>query len=327
MRAGDVGRRVARRAGHDDLGASPRPVERRLDVTVGDLARGARPVQRDERDTAGAGRAGGTRREPGRPLGDRRGPARTRHRLVHQAPLHGPAAAHPGRVGGEVVRQVAAHPALVGQPGQPAGAGQDAEQRQLGQRHGRRAVVDQHDVLAGQRELVTAAGGGAVERREIGLPRARGGVLHRVARLVGELAEVHLPAVLRRGQHPDIRTGAEDPVLAAGEHHDAHLGMLEAQPLGRVVQLDVDAQVVRVEFQLVAGHQAAGLVDVHRQGGDRALDGVSPVPVTRGLGAEIDAHAGCCRAGHVGQARHGPPPADAGWMTHPTLYKQPHVRQ
>ena len=51
-------------------------------------------------------------------------------------------------------------------------------------------------------------------------------------------------------------------VLAAGDDHRAHLGVLEAQPLDGVVQLDVDAQVVGVELELVAGHQAAVLVDV-----------------------------------------------------------------
>ena len=37
----------------------------------------------------------------------------------------------------------------------------------------------------------------------------------------------------------------------------------------RVVQLDVDAEVVRVELELVAGADAAVLADVHRERGDR----------------------------------------------------------
>ncbi len=67
-------------------------------------------------------------------------------------------AAHAVRAGGEDVGAVPADTALVHQPGQAAGAGQHAEQRHLGQRHRRGVVVDQHDVLAGQRQLVPAAG-------------------------------------------------------------------------------------------------------------------------------------------------------------------------
>jgi hypothetical protein len=46
--------------------------------------------------------------------------------------------------------------------------------------------------------------------------------------------------------------------------------VLEAQPLDRVVQLDVDAEVVGIELQLVAGPEPAVLADVQRERGDRA---------------------------------------------------------
>ena len=74
----------------------------------------------------------------------------------------------------------------------------------------------------------------------------------------------------------------------------AHLGVLEAQPLHGVVELDVHAEVVGVQLQLVARDQAALLVDVHGQGGDRAVDGEPPVPVLPGMRAEV--HSGL--AGH-----------------------------
>ena len=45
---------------------------------------------------------------------------------------------------------------------------------------------------------------------------------------------------------------------AAGEHDGLDLGVLEAQALHGVVQLDVDAEVVGVELQLVVVAQAAG---------------------------------------------------------------------
>ncbi len=68
----------------------------------------------------------------------------------------------------------------------------------------------------------------------------------------------------------------------------AHLGVLEPQPLHRVVQLDVHAEVVGVELELVAGAQAALLVDVHGEGRDRAVDGEPPVLVALRGHSELD---------------------------------------
>src|SRR6185369_11505619 len=66
------------------------------------------------------------------------------------------------------------------------------------------------------------------------------------------------------------------------------LGMLEAQPLHGVGQFDVDAKVVGIELELVAGAQPAILVDVHREKGDAILEGELPMPVAARLGAEVD---------------------------------------
>jgi hypothetical protein len=55
--------------------------------------------------------------------------------------------------------------------------------------------------------------------------------------------------------------------------------VLEAEALDRVVELDVHAQVVGVELQLVAGDQATLLVHVHGEGGKRAVGGKSPMTV------------------------------------------------
>ena len=52
--------------------------------------------------------------------------------------------------------------------------------------------------------------------------------------------------------------------LRAGDDDRAHLGVLEADALQRVVQLDVDAEVVAVELELVARAEAAVLGDVQR---------------------------------------------------------------
>ncbi|MOA33485.1 hypothetical protein D3C78_1547840 [compost metagenome] len=100
--------------------------------------------------------------------------ARLHHRLelrglgdgVHQAPVDGALAAHAFDAGAEDIGQVVADLALVGHARQTARAGQHAQQRHLGQRHGRRTVIDQHDLVAGQRQFIAAARAGAVDGRE-----------------------------------------------------------------------------------------------------------------------------------------------------------------
>ena len=154
---------------------------------------------------------------------------------VDQAPVDGLLAPDALGPGGEHVGQVAADVALVDDPGEPAGAGQHAQQRHLGQRHRRRPVVDEHDLVARQRQLVAAAGGGAVDGGEPHLAGVGGGVLDGVAGLVGELAEVDLVVVGGPGQHLDVGAGAEHLVEPAGDDHRADLGVLEAQALDDVV--------------------------------------------------------------------------------------------
>ena len=61
----------------------------------------------------------------------------------------------------------------------------------------------------------------------------------------------------------------------------AHFRMLEAQPLHRVVEFDIDAEVVGVELEFVAVEQPAGLIDIHDQIGDLAVALDAPVAVAR----------------------------------------------
>ena len=76
----------------------------------------------------------------------------------------------------------------------------------------------------------------------------RAGVFNRQPGFVGELAEVHLPRVRRAAQHEDVRAGAEDALLQAGDDDGAGFGMLEADALDGVGELDVDAEIVRFSF-------------------------------------------------------------------------------
>ena len=89
-------------------------------------------------------------------------------------------------------------------------------------------------------------------------------------------------------QHEDVGARAEDLVLAAGEHHGTDLGVLEADATDGVVQFDVDAQVVTIELEFVAGAQAGVFVEVGHQGGHRAFELELPVVILRGMGLVVD---------------------------------------
>src|SRR5208337_5521939 len=102
------------------------------------------------------------------------------------------------------VGEVMADVALVGEAGEAAGAGQHAEQRRLGKADGAAAVVDEQDFVAGERQLVAAAGAGPVDGGEELEPLASRRVLEPVAGLVGELAEVDLPGVAGNAEHEDV---------------------------------------------------------------------------------------------------------------------------
>ena len=120
-------------------------------------------------------------------------------------------------------------------------------------------------------------------------------ILEAVARLVGELAEVHLPRVRRLTEHEDVGAGTEHPIPAAGDDDRAHARMLEANALHRVVKLDVDAEVIAVELELVAFAQSAVFVDGHRQRRDRTFDVQPPMAIALGVGFVVDrgsAHVG-----------------------------------
>ena len=68
----------------------------------------------------------------------------------------------------------------------------------------------------------------------------------------------------------------------------AHLGALEADAVDGVVELDIDAEVIGIELELVAGPQARVLVEVGKQRRDRPVELELPVFVARRLGLIVD---------------------------------------
>src|SRR5699024_6517448 len=76
---------------------------------------------------------------------------------------------------------------------------------------------------------------------------------------------------------------------------------LEAHALDRVGELDVDAEVVGIELERVARAQAALLVHVHLESGDRAVDAELPVAVA--VGGGLEPHGGKRNGGCVDGVR------------------------
>jgi hypothetical protein len=188
---GLLGARGVDHEGGDPL--VPVQLDRQVGVADGVAVDGA--VERRQRDPPGVGGTVRGRRALARDPGAVLEQLGRRGELVDEPPLDGPLAPHALLQRREDVRAVATHAPLVGHTRQAAGPGQDRQQRHLGQGHGGGVVVGQDQVVARQRQLVAATGARAVDGRDPGLARVRGGVLDAVAGLVGELAEVHLPRV------------------------------------------------------------------------------------------------------------------------------------
>ena len=220
--AGDVGRLRRRRRAHGERRRARGAVDRDVDVLVVVAVRVVVARERRQRDAAGIRGAVAALGERQRARAHRCGElARLRDR-IDQPPVLRALAAHAFGQRAEDVGEVVADAALVGDARQPAGPGQHAQQRHLRQRHRRRAVVDQEDFVAGECQLVAAARTGAVHGGEELEPGVPARILDPVARLVRELAEVHLPRVRRQAEHEDVRAGAEDTVLRAGDDDAAH---------------------------------------------------------------------------------------------------------
>src|SRR5262249_33580055 len=147
------------------------------------------------------------------------------------------------------------------------------------QAYGGVAVVDEENLITGQREFVSSARTDAVDGREELEARLLAGIFNGKPCLVGELAKGHLPGMGRSAQHEDVGAGAENALLQAGYDDDMNLGMLEAHALDRVRKLDVNSEIVRVQLQPVVVGDATVFLNVHGEGGDGSVETEFPVTV------------------------------------------------
>src|SRR6185503_19942416 len=91
--------------------------------------------------------------------------------------------------------------------------------------------------------------------------------------------EVDLPGMRRHPEHEDVGARAEDSLDGARHDHAAHLGMLETDSLQRIGELDVDAEIVGIELELVAWTNPAVFVDPHRERREGAVERELPVRI------------------------------------------------
>ena len=270
----------------DQLGQALGAIETQREMPVADFSLGLGGSERVERDP---GASGSLRIDECRDaLGHRLVEARARRDRIDQPPFDRALATHALGQRGEDVGEVAAHLALVDQAREAAGAGQHAEKCDLGQAHGRAAVVDQDYLLARERQFVTATAACAVERGDVTLAAVGGRVFDRKAGLVGKLAEVDFEAVVGVREHEDVGAGAEHPVQGAIDRDHADARMLEAQARHGVGKLDIHREIVRVELERVAGGESAGFIDLHREPRAVARGFQFPVPIAARIGLKLN---------------------------------------
>ena len=106
------------------------------------------------------------------------------------------------------------------------------------------------------------------------------GIFDAVAGFIGEFAEIYFPGVGRQSQHVNVRTGAKNAILCAGDHHRCHFGMFETDALQGVVQFNVHTEIVGIQLEPVAGPHAAFLVHIHGQRRNRAIKREPPMLIS-----------------------------------------------
>ncbi len=240
--------RCADRDGRDAL----RGIDIQTDIWVVHAVGAELALQRRQLHSFASATPGGLRSDLARYLLDAIFELGRRDELIDQPPLNGPLSFHALLNRAEEISVIPPYHPLVHNTGETAGSRQDCKQRHFGQRHRGRAVVDHDDTIGRERELVAAAGGSAVDDRHETLAGVLARILHGIARFVRELAEVDLMRVLGSGEHADVRTGAEYAVLGRAQQDDLDVRMLEPQPRQRIGKLDVDAEIIGIQLELVA---------------------------------------------------------------------------
>ena len=106
-----------------------------------------------------------------------------------------------------------------------------------------------------------------------------------------EFTEIDLPRMRGFAEHEDVRARTKYAIASASDDYRAHLRVFETNPLDSVIKLNIDAQIIGIELELVAFAQPAVLIDFHRQRRNRRtlpVDLQRPVPVLVGRRLIVD---------------------------------------
>src|SRR5262245_48375779 len=102
-------------------------------------------------------------------------------------------------------------------------------------------IVYKQDLVAGERQFITPARAGAVDRGEKLDARLAARILDRQTRFIRELAEVHFRRMGGLTEHENVGTGAEHPIFQAGDDDGSDIRVFEANALNGIGEFDIDA--------------------------------------------------------------------------------------
>ena len=85
-------------------------------------------------------------------------------------------------------------------------------------------------------------------------------------------------------QHENVGAGAKHFFFGAGHHHGTHFGVLKADAIDRIIELNVYAQVVTVQLELVAGTQTCVFINVNSECRHGTIERQFPMFVGRWVG-------------------------------------------
>jgi len=145
--------------------------------------------------------------------------------MIDQVPFLGALTANAFSRRAENICQIAAHFTLFGQTGQATCTRQYAQQGHLWQADCAGTIINQENFITGQRHFIAAPCRHAITGRNEFQARMFRAVFNGVTGLIGELTEIHFPAMGGLAQHVDIRARTEH-AIQAGRHNNRFNGWM-----------------------------------------------------------------------------------------------------
>src|SRR2546422_3832893 len=139
-----------------------------------------------------------------------------------------------------------------------------------------------------ERQLVTAAGRRSIAggyKLQSGM-RAR--VFDAIPRFIREFAKIHFPRVRGQPEHINVGPRTKNAVLRASDDDRTNLRMFKSNALKRIMQLDIHAEIVGIQFQFVSRADSTVFGDIHRQRGYSSVKRETPMIVSRRIVLKVN---------------------------------------